>query len=586
LPTRTSRLLDSGGRVVSRFFIDPLSVKELSGIARRWQTYIGRCVYVGLISVIVWIFWSNLSRGGGWMSPSAYAELGRSLFYSFYVLQMVVVTFGGISAGSDMITREIRGGTLGLLALTPLTPWRIVAGKWKAALIQTSTALLCGVPVFAVCNYLGGAELWDVAYSLTLSLVSAAFGAAIALLCSTLFRASYVVSIVSFILLLGYCLAPMIALATTGGDKEIMTFFIYSHLMFAAFAAASPMGMPSSLPLAYGWISASAITSIVIFGLLRWSASRVRVLIRRPGGGEAPAAPSVDDLRGTPAPAGPRTSKLGRFLRGGRGVWERNAILWKELSTRRVGVGKAARLGSALLVFGLLTTLVSDGWWRVLMLWFSSFVLILVALANGVSLFVTEREERKWDVLLTTPLRAIEIVTAKLLAGLSGLAPMAVILAFFWTLMAFAFGIGLVSTLMMLAVYGLATLLTYVMGAFTSLSARNQRSAFSSAFGILIGLNCVLPILAFMLQAYHMLPGGSGDLAEWIVGCTNPFAYLAHVSEPLSRNIRWEGWQDHWRTQEAELLPKFVLYAGLYGTVIVGLVVWMIQRFDRAAGRS
>src|SRR6185295_215084 len=148
-------------RLIRRFFVDPLSVKELSGIARRWQTYIGRCLYVGLIGVIIWIFWNNVTRRSAWMSPSEYAVLGRDLFYSFFGLQMVVVTFGGMSAASDMITREVRGGTLGLLALTPLTPWRIVAGKWKAALIQTSTALLCGAPVFAVCNYLGGAGLWE-----------------------------------------------------------------------------------------------------------------------------------------------------------------------------------------------------------------------------------------------------------------------------------------------------------------------------------------------------------------------------------------------------------------------------------------
>ena len=35
-------------RFVGTFFIDPLSVKELSGIARRWQTYVGRGVYIAL----------------------------------------------------------------------------------------------------------------------------------------------------------------------------------------------------------------------------------------------------------------------------------------------------------------------------------------------------------------------------------------------------------------------------------------------------------------------------------------------------------------------------------------------------------
>jgi len=568
---------------IRRLFIDPLSVKELSGIARRWQTYVGRGLYVGLIGLIVGIFWMNHSRGGDWMSPSAYAELGRGLFYSFFALQMVVVTFGGMSAASDMITREVRGGTLGLLALTPLTSWRIVAGKWKASLLQTSSAILCGAPVFAVCVYLGGAGPWEFAYSLTLSLISAALGAAIALFCSTIFRASYVVTIVSFISLLIYCIAPLVLFAATDGSQDVMTFMVYTHPLYAATGAAMPRSV-SSVSWSYGWISASLTTGLLIYVLLRGSTSRVRLLIRRPGG-HAPPVPSLDDLRRDPTVPGPRTSKLGRLLRGKGGVWERNAILWKELSTRRVGVGNAARLGGAMLVFALLTTIPSEGWWRVLVLWFSSFVLVLVALANGVSLFVTEREERKWDVLLTTPLRASEIVTAKLLAGLSGLAPMAVIMAFFWMLMAYAFGATLISALLTLGSLGLMTLASYVVSAFMSLNARNQRAAFSASFGILIGVLFALPAIAFMLEAYHVF-FDRGAFAEILVGFTNPGTYLAHISETLVRNYRWEGWEETYRAKERGLVGQFLVYAGIYSSLIVGLVVWMIRRFDRSAGRS
>jgi ABC-type transport system involved in multi-copper enzyme maturation permease subunit len=568
---------------IRRLFIDPLSVKELSGIARRWQTYVGRGIYVSLSGLIVGIFWMNLARGGDWMSPSAYAELGRGLFYTFFTLQMVVVTFGGMSAASDMITREIRGGTLGLLALTPLTPWRIVAGKWKASLLQTSSAILCGAPVFAVCVYLGGAGPWEFAYSLTLSLVSASLGAAIALYCSTIFRAGYVVTIVSFISLLVYCIAPLILFATARGEESVMTVMVYTHPLYAATGAAMARSVPLSVSWSYGWISASLSTAILIYVLLRAASSRVRQLIRRPGG-QAPPVPSLDDLRRGPVVAGPRTSKLGRWLRGSRGVWERNAILWKELSTRRVGVGNAARLGGALLVFTLLTTLPSEGWWRVLVLWFSSFVLVLVALANGVSLFVTEREERKWDVLLTTPLRASEIVGAKLLAGLSGLAPMAVIMAFFWMLLGYAFGMSLPSALMTMGSLGLMTLMSYVLSAFMSLSARHQRAAFSSAFGLLVAVLFVLPAVAFMLQSYHIVSGR--NFADVLVGCTNPGTYLAHASEPLSHSTRWQGWEESWRSRERELLPMFLVYSGIYSSLIVGLVVWMVQRFDRSSGRS
>src|SRR6185503_10598310 len=112
---------------------------------------------------------------------SAYAELAHQFFVSFIILQMIVSTLGGMSAGSDMITREVRNGTLGLLALTPLTSWRIAAGKWKAAVVQTSTGVLCGLPVFAICVYLGGAGLWEFAYSLTLSIDCAMLGAALGL---------------------------------------------------------------------------------------------------------------------------------------------------------------------------------------------------------------------------------------------------------------------------------------------------------------------------------------------------------------------------------------------------------------------
>src|SRR5205814_9195687 len=178
---------------------------------------------------------------------------------------------------------------------------------------------------------------------------------------------------------------PAVFFALSRADKEVMTILSYTHPLYAAVGAVSSMGIPSSIPLTYGWIGATLVTSLLIYLLLRGAESRVRVLIRRPGG-EAPPVPSLEDLRRVSVVAGPRTSKLARFFRGRAGVWEHHAILWKELSTRRVGVGKAARLGAALLVFALLTTLGSEGWWRVLVLWFSSLVLVLVALANGVSL--------------------------------------------------------------------------------------------------------------------------------------------------------------------------------------------------------
>ena len=130
---------------------------------------------------------------------------------------------------------------------------------------------------------------------------------------------------------------------------------------------------------------------------------------------------------------------------------------------------------------------------------------------------------------------------------------------------------------------GLVTVATYVVGAFASLGAAHQRAAFSTSFGVIVAVLFILPALAFMFQAYHVF--GQGEFAETLVGSTNPGSYLVLVSEPLGRDRPWHSYE-RWTSRERELAPMFVTYASIYSAVIVGLVLWMIQRFDRAAGRS
>lgn len=565
-----------------QLLVDPLSVKELSGIARRWQLYVGRCLYVGAIGFIVWMFWTNLTRRGRWMSPSAYAELGRELFYGYFAIQMVVAALGGITAAADMITKEIRAGTLGVLAITPLTPWRIIAGKWKVALLQTSTVLLCGAPIFGVCKYLGGVGFRELAYSLTLSVVSASLGAALALWFSTLFRAGYVVTLVAIVSLAVYSLLPMVLLF--GNSDDVMTVLAWVHPLYGAVGAAIPPSMWARSSWANGWIGASLVTSLLIYGLLRAAEARVRVLIQRPGG-EPPEAPSLDDLSRIPVPKHPRISALANLLRGRSGVWESGSILWKELSTRNVGMGKVSRLGVALLVFLLLSTMDTGGEWRVIVFWFSWIVLILTALANGVSLFVTEREQRKWDVLLSTPLSATEIVFAKLAAGLAGPAPLALMMSCFWLLSGLSRGVTLTGNFMNLVAVALVFLLAYAVGAAASLASRTQRTAFSASFGLLVGLLFVLPLVLLMLESFRVIPR-RGDLAENIICCTNPAVFMIHVSEVLERSYYYEGWKIYVSGRERKILEFFPIYVAVYAALIALLVAWMVRRFDRIAGRS
>jgi ABC-type transport system involved in multi-copper enzyme maturation permease subunit len=560
------------------FFIDPLSVKELSGIARRWQTYVGRGLYIGLIAVIVWIFWSSLTMRGSYVTSSAYAELGHYLFVSFIILQLIVSTLGGMSAGSDMVTREIRNGTLGILALTPLSNWRIAAGKWKAALVQTSTGVLCGIPVLAVIAYLGGIGLWEFAYSFTLSLSCAALGAAIGLFCSTVFRTGYAASTVSIILLLLYCLLPNLLFATSLKSEDVLDVLSWIHPLYAAIGAVGQGTFGHRMGAqAYGWIPLTLVVSLQVWMLLWCSAGRIGELILGTGSGTTSSGPAAAGPRGS------GTSGFARLLRGGGPVWQRNAILWKELSTRRLGT--AARIGLGILAVLLLSTVAdTQGWWRVLLYWVSWIILLLVSISAGVSLFVTEREERKWDVLLCTPLQAHDIVLAKLFAGLAGLAPMGLLLAAFWALIELLRGVTLLGMVMNMVTLAQVMLLAFVLGAAASLHARSQRVAFSASFGIVIGYLFVFPILLLLLQSFSVF-SSDVQFAETIICWTNPAVYMTLVSGPLAMSGEWFSGEAQ-RHRELEALPRFMVYVALYLGLISFVVYGMVARFDRATGRS
>jgi ABC-type Na+ efflux pump permease subunit len=239
-----------------------------------------------------------------------------------------------------------------------------------------------------------------------------------------------------------------------------------------------------------------------------------------------------------------------------------------------------------LLGFLLFTTFMDgEGVWRIVMFWVSWFILVLTALANGVSLFVTEREERKWEVLLCTPLSSQEIVSAKLLAGLAGVLPLGGLLGAFWVLSSLAYRGSLHGMVLALSTLALLVLLAYMLGAAASLHARTQRTAFSSSFGLLLGLLFVFPILLLMLQSFAVFTRDQ-EFVFALIASLNPAPYMAHASSGLSSTHAYGGWEQIQRTREQELWPSFLLYIGIYGTAIGLLAVWMMRRFDRTTGRS
>ena len=251
--------------------LDPLTIKELKGLSRRWQNHVGRVIYVGLVACVLLRWWSEVAGHPGRYSNSDFAVFGRTLFEIFAPGQMILVTLAAISAGSDMITKEVRSGTLGLLDLASVSPGQIAASKWKAVMLSATTLLLCGLPVMAICVYLGGVGPWELAWSFSLTWTLAALGAAFSIRYSAICNSPLTAILKTIGVILGSALIllPFVA----GGD---LLLFVASllHPIYAAVAAAR--GRPGELQI-FGWVC-SAVFSLSLTGVLLQSAG---LLVRR-----------------------------------------------------------------------------------------------------------------------------------------------------------------------------------------------------------------------------------------------------------------------------------------------------------------
>jgi ABC-type transport system involved in multi-copper enzyme maturation permease subunit len=570
------------------FFRDPVAIKELSGFARRWQTYLGRMVYVGFAALVLYQFWQTLLRRALVMniSRSEYAELGRALFSGLVGLQMLFVAFQGASAASDLVTKEVRAGTLGVLAATPLGPFRIALGKWKAAMTQVLTLIFCGVPVLAISIYLGGVGLWELAWSFSIALALGMLGSAVALFCSTVFRSGTTALIVAVVGLLAYSILPTFLLARTSGTEAVRT-LSYVHPVYAGILAMASSQGRSGGTTEYGWITATLTSAGVSWILLRASATRIEVL------GKASPGPSLlsrtfGAMDRFYEGIGPRPLRRVRIFGGSDRVWEVHALLWKELRTRASGkLRNATRLGVGLLLVVLVPSALFFSEEREIYAFLygaTSLLLLILGVATGVSLFVREKEERKWDVLLSTPLSSWDILKAKLLSGIVALAPGVAFFILLLALLAWGFHFGWLGTLTALLAILLPVGLAYVLGASASLRARSAQTATSLAMAHLGGLLVGVPLL---LGFWALTPGISWKddrLPFAVYSVSHPVKLLGPIFSMLSTYSDY-GWNGHQGAVQANL--GYFLCFCLFYLLAIGLTVFRMKiGFFRLTGRS
>lgn len=530
--------------------LDPVARKELGGLSRRWQTYGFRTVYVGIIGFILS---RHLAEPEPWQeafSVSEFAFLAREIFAQFFWMNLALVTLASVVGAVDSIHRELRVGTLGLLLLTPLSGRGIAFGKWKAAVAQSSSLILCGLPVLGACLFLGGIGLWEIAWSVSLTVAAAALGAAFGLLfaCST--RSKTAAILLSLVGLSGTVLAMVPLLLV---DQEAgLALACFSHPLFAAMGAFAGAG--EAVALEYGWIIAVPTSVGAGCLLVLWASAWIEERAKSP----AATGRRADDI-----------SLLDRlFGRGRAGVWESRPLLWKELATRTAGrIDSEVRFWILVLLCFLLAILWTPGDGRSLET-FTIVAGIFLALASvtGASLFTRDKEGRTLEVLASTPLGAWQVVRTKLASGL--LAPESLPLFVLWPVVLFGWSYW-AEPAPAFVFAGTATLhfaFSFVLAAASSLGARSTRGALLVTAGVQVSLLLLWP---FVLETAWPWRRGRGPLVTGLLE-SNPAAI---VSAFFSRH------------GARSLLDGFLPCAAAYGVAIALLLLGMVRGYRRAVIR-
>ena len=344
--------------------------KELRTASRRKRTYGYRLLYVIGLLLMVLPYWTDAFYVGRTPIPLQQARMAegvihitsRMMWFQFLTLPMASVVLL-----SGAFSEEIAKRTLGVLMTTPISGFQMVAGKLLSALSQLVMLMLQSVPILMMMGIYGGLDWRFIAAATGLTLCCSLTAGLTTVWVSTYFRRGTVVIIVTLLLLtmvyivvpqcllrghwLGY-INPLNIFVLVETSLYQGMYYDYHDLIIKLIddALLAPwISYPVAVP--YGLFCIFQL--IVSFGLLIWSAKRVRKKGYQLFSGQSrltrwftePSEKAQRPIGGKPIELKPLRTVTG------------NAMIWKELRTpmlRRRKLKLAAIVSPLLLLNSIL----------------------------------------------------------------------------------------------------------------------------------------------------------------------------------------------------------------------------------------
>jgi ABC-2 type transport system permease protein len=179
------------GRLLSRLWSNPIVLKELRGRMRGWRAAVVLIAQLVVLSCFASLIYFTVAEGTGSSSSGTIGQvMGQTLFYSTYMLLLVLVVFLSPAFTAGTISGERERKTLDLLITTLLPARSLVLGKLMSALAYVVLLILLALPIQSLALMFGGVIFAEMVIGTLILLVTALIAGSIGMFVSTLFKSS------------------------------------------------------------------------------------------------------------------------------------------------------------------------------------------------------------------------------------------------------------------------------------------------------------------------------------------------------------------------------------------------------------
>lgn len=197
------RLLRLLHRFAYQTWNNPIVIKELRGRMRGWRAAAVLIVHLLILgcfaSFIYFVVAESASTSG---SGSVGQLMGQTLFYSTYLMLLVVVVFLSPAFTAGAISGERERQTIDLLLTTLLPTHSLVIGKLISSLAYIGLLIFAALPIQSLAFVFGGVILPELLIGTLILLVTALISGAVGLLVSSIMKSTIASTVITYVVIL------------------------------------------------------------------------------------------------------------------------------------------------------------------------------------------------------------------------------------------------------------------------------------------------------------------------------------------------------------------------------------------------